>query len=187
MPAILPAVKNKPHRVEDTIQHVLWFSRFVVPVPVLMSVLVAIALFYIASADVFYVLTHLGTYTGGDAATAAALRTKLVGKIIKTVDVYLLAAFLFIFAFGLYELFISKLRAADESENAPRLLVINSLDDLKARLAQVALLVLIVEFLQVALDLEISRPLDLLYLAAGIALISGAVFLSSKAKHGSDH
>jgi uncharacterized membrane protein YqhA len=59
-------------------------------------------------------------------------------------------------------------------------LLIESVDDLKDRLAKVVLLVLIVEFLQYALGARYTSALDLLYLAVGIALIGLALYLSSK-------
>jgi uncharacterized membrane protein YqhA len=55
---------------------------------------------------------------------------------------------------------------------------VESLDDLKDRIAKLILLVLIVEFFQYALKLTYATPLDLLYLAVGILFIGGALYLS---------
>ncbi len=156
-------------------------------IPVIFSILLACAAFYLACADAWYVLTHLAAFGSDDSATNSSLRTQLVTKIIKVIDIYLVAAFLIIFAFGLYELFIGKLHLGEGSENAPRLLVIQSLDDLKTRLAQVALLVLVTEFLQVAINMTFERPLDLLYLGLGIFLVGGAIYLSSRSGHEETH
>jgi uncharacterized membrane protein YqhA len=100
------------------------------------------------------------------------------------VDGYLFAAILIIFSFGLYELFISRIDAAERSEIAPRLLLIRSLDDLKSRLAKVVFLILVVRYFEYALQSEIRSPLDLLYLAIGIALIAFSLYLSAR---GGDH
>jgi len=83
-----------------------------------------------------------------------------------------------IFALGLYELFVGPIKAA-ESPTGARLLEIRDLDELKNRLAKVIILLLVVEFFQQALRLTFATPLDLLYLAIGILLIGGAVFLST--------
>lgn len=173
---------DEPNRVERAVERVLWWSRLVVLVPVAFSILVAFALIIIATVDAIYILAHLSAYTGNQAQAP----TLLIGKVIKVADMYLLAAFLIVFAFGLYELFVSQLRIGNGGERAPRFLIINSLDELKTRLGQVALLVLIVEFMQVALGLDYPRPLDLLFLAAGIALVAGALVLSGRAGHGDD-
>lgn len=66
---------------------------------------------------------------------------------------------------------------------APRLLLIRSLDDLTERLAKVVFLILIVPYFEYALQATIAAPLDLLYLAIGIVLISAALYLSSRGPH----
>ena len=49
-------------------------------------------------------------------------------------------------------------------------------------LSKVVLMILTINFLKLVVDIEISEPLDLLYLGAGIALVSLALILS----HGKD-
>ena len=59
--------------------------------------------------------------------------------------------------------------------------------DLKARLAKVILMILIVTLFEEALNMKISSPLDLLYLGGAIALIGAALFLTHKAEaHGKE-
>ena len=168
--------------LERLFERILWSSRLVVVVPVIASVVMAVAAFYLGTVDVVYLVTHLASYTDPNASASAHAQTrvKLLTSIIKAVDVYLLAAILLIVALGLYELFIGKIDVAERDEIAPRLLLIRSIDDLKDRLAKVVLLVLIVEFLQNALITPYPSALDLLYLAIGIALIGVALYLTSK-------
>ncbi len=160
-------------------EHALWLSRLVVVVPVVASVVMAVAAFYLGTVDVVYLVTHLGAYADVT-TTHAVARATLLAAIIRAVDDYLLAAILLIVALGLYELFIGKIDAAEHSEVAARLLLIHSVDDLKDRLAKVVLLVLIVEFLQYALAVRFTSALDLVYLAVGIALIGAALYLTTK-------
>jgi uncharacterized membrane protein YqhA len=94
------------------------------------------------------------------------------------VDGYLLATVMLIFSLGLYELFISKIDMAVESESSSNVLLIRNLDDLKARLAKVILMILIVTFFEHVLGVDFRGPLDLLYLAGGIALIGLALYLT---------
>jgi uncharacterized membrane protein YqhA len=61
--------------------------------------------------------------------------------------------------------------------------LINSLDDLKARLAKVILMILIVKFFEHAISLSFDTPVSLLYLAGGIALLGLALYLSHAAEH----
>jgi uncharacterized membrane protein YqhA len=56
--------------------------------------------------------------------------------------------------------------------------VIDSLDDLKTRLGKVVLMILIVKFFEYVVEIEFKSAIELLYLAAGIALIGLALYLS---------
>jgi uncharacterized membrane protein YqhA len=85
----------------------------------------------------------------------------------------------------LYELFVSRIDAAERSEFAPRLLLIRSIDDLKSRLAKVVFLILVVRYFEYALQSQVTTPLDLLYLAIGIALIALSLYLTNRGDHGS--
>jgi uncharacterized membrane protein YqhA len=165
--------------IERAFERALWASRLIVLVPVVVSVLLSITMVVVASVDAVRLIGTLGAFlapaTSGD--TAYSLRLAVVGGVIEVVDGYLLASILLIFAMGLYELFVSKIDAAERSEVASRLLLIRSMDDLKSRLASVVLLILVVKFFQQALRLKYESPLELLYLGLGILLIGGAMFL----------
>ena len=65
-------------------------------------------------------------------------------------------------------------------------MVIGSLDDLKSRLAKVILMILIVTLFEEALNMKLTSPLDLVYLAASIALIALALYLSHAADQHAD-
>ena len=97
---------------------------------------------------------------------------------ISLIDGYLLGAFMFIFGFGMYELFLADFQEARSSTASGRILQIKSLEDLKTRLGRVILIILIVELFKDAYDVKLQSPLDLLYVAAAIALIGLGLFLT---------
>lgn len=169
-------------RIFETI---LWDSRFVVIAAVITSLATSLAMFYIATADAVFMISHLGEYVAADVTQEArsALRSTTVTHVVEIVDGYLLATILLIFALGLYELFIGKIRMAEESETSSNVLLIESLDDLKSRLAKVILMILIVKFFEHAIAMKFDAALDLLYLAGGIALIGLALYLSHASEH----
>jgi Uncharacterized protein family, UPF0114 len=68
------------------------------------------------------------------------------------------------------------LHEAKSSEASGRILRIKSLDNLKTRLGKVILIILIVETFKVAFEIKADSPLDLLYVAAAIALIGLALY-----------
>ena len=173
---------DSPSTVQRLFEGALWSSRLVVLVAVVFGLLLALGAFYLATVDVFYFFGYLRGYAdpGLSSGEREDLREGAITAIVKALDGYLIAAILIIFAIGLYELFISRLEAAERSESAPRLLLIKSLDELKERITSVVLVVLVIEFFQRALKLEYESPLDLLYFATGVLLVSGALYLGTR-------
>jgi len=170
--------------MEKIFESLLWNSRFVVITAVIASLLVAFAMFYMASVDVYFMMIHLGDYVSADLVgeARADFRTQAVTHVVEIIDGYLLATVLLIFSLGLYELFISKIEQADKSETSS-VLAIHSLDDLKTRLGRVILMILIVNFFEHAISMNFHGPLDLLALSAGIALIGVTLYLSHAEEH----
>jgi uncharacterized membrane protein YqhA len=162
----------------------LWNSRYVVVVAVVASVVSGLALFYLATVDVFYLVKHLVPYASSDLAEGArtALRASTVTHIVEVVDGYLMALVMLIFGLGMYELFVSEIELAQASKTSNRILVIESLDDLKSRLAKVIIMILIVRLFEHAVTLEVKTTLDLLYFGGAIALIGLALYLSHRAE-----
>ncbi|MCK5726439.1 MAG: YqhA family protein [Thiotrichaceae bacterium] len=167
-----------------TFETFLWNSRLMVIVAVIASLVAAMAMLYIASIDAWLMISHLPDYANAGTEDRLAIRTSTVTHVVEIIDGYLLATVLIIFALGLYELFISKIEDAEDSANASKILVIHNLDDLKSRLAKVVLMILIVKFFEYANKLTFGSAIELLYLAAGIALIGIALYFSHAAdKH----
>ena len=164
--------------LESRIESILWNSRLIVFAAVLISLVSSLAMFYMATIDAAYMISHLAEYPYLEPEARFNLRRVTITHVVELIDGYLLAIVLLIFGLGLYELFISKIDQAENSENASKVLLIHSLDDLKARLAKVILMILIVKYFEFALGMVFETPLDLLLFAAGIALIGLALYLS---------
>jgi len=175
-------------RIERAFEGALWNSRYIVLLAVISSLLAGVAMFYMATVDAVYMLGHLGAYASPalEGHARGELRGITITHVVEIVDGYLLATVMLIFALGLYELFISKIDQAAQAENSSNVLLIESLDDLKARLAKVILMILIVKYFEHAIAMEFGSPLDLLYLAGGITLIGLALYLThaGEQKHG---
>ncbi|MFM2407431.1 MAG: hypothetical protein RL358_173 [Pseudomonadota bacterium] len=172
--------------LESFFEGSLWNSRFVIIAAVIGSLLAGFAIFYMATVDVFILLSHALHYADSMPDEARkALHDGTVSHIVEVVDGYLLATVMLIFALGLYELFISDIDQAHGNKASSKILVINSLDDLKSRLAKVILMILIVTLFEEAINMHITTPLDLVYLGASIALIALALYLSHAAEAGS--
>lgn len=184
MNELLNSQTQPVNRVERVMELFLWNSRFMIVVPVIMSIGAALGVLFVTTIDALDLFGRIFAYA--DSSLSTVLRTELrlnvISQTVTVIDGYLLAAILFIFGLGLYELFVSKINIAEGSSFAARLLHIASIDDLKNRLARVVLLILIVKFFQLALGLTYTNPQDLLFLALSILLIGGALYLSNHEK-----
>jgi uncharacterized membrane protein YqhA len=175
--------------IELIFEKALWNWRFVVVIAVVASMAAATAIFYMATVDVVYLVGHMLHYADPSLAAEArkAIHDETITHVVEVVDGYLLATFMLIFSLGMYELFVSDIDEAHGSKASSKILVIESLDDLKARLAKVILMILIVTLFEEALQMNLASSLDLLYLGGGIALIGLALYLTHKSEsHGKE-
>ncbi|MFH1898779.1 MAG: YqhA family protein [Candidatus Desantisbacteria bacterium] len=168
--------------IEKIFESVLWNSRFIVITAVIASMISAIVLFLIAARDVGILTVHAWHYMAGHISEPYnVFHDALVGHIIGAVDDFLLGTVLLIFSLGLYELFISKIDAAEKDARGSNILLIKSLDDLKDRLAKVILMILIVMFFKHVLHASFVEPLNILCLGGGILCVSLALYFGHKA------
>jgi len=171
-------------RIERGFEGLLWGSRFLVLVGVVASLAAAVAMLFMAAVDTVRLVAHALHYAGRDlgAEALAAMRATAITHVVEIVDGFLLAAFLIIFALGLYELFVSKIEAAEGSAFADSILNVASLDDLKGKLAQVILIMLVVKVFEQVTGMRTGGSLDVLMVAGAVALVGLALFLVGAGK-----
>jgi uncharacterized membrane protein YqhA len=174
----IEADKQDSSIIETVFEGILWRSRFFVILAVVSSLLASMVLFIIGSFDVLDVLSKTWNYYILH-DHSYDLHAKAVGEIIGAIDLYLIAVVLFIFSFGIYELFISIVDEA-ESENGSKILQIHSLDELKDKIAKVIIMVLIVKYFQMVLEMQFNGALEMLYLAVSILGLSLALYFLHK-------
>ncbi len=84
-------------------------------------------------------------------------------ELIELMDIFLIATILFIFALGMYELFIG-------SVNLPEWLIIRNLHDLKVKLSSVIILVMCITFLKHLVEWQ--DPQGTLFFGLAIAVVT---------------
>jgi len=164
--------------IEKVFEGAIWRSRFIVLLAVIFGLLGAIVLFIVASMDIWSV----AVYTFNTIVTHAHpenFHEDIVAGIIGAVDLYLIAVVMFIFSFGIYELFISDIDEA-EGKNGSNILAIHSLDQLKDKIAKVIVMVLVVNFFQRVLHTNFTTPLEMLYFAGSITLLAVGLYFLGK-------
>ncbi len=168
--------------LEIIFENTIWKSRLFIILAVIFSLIGSVVLFILASIDIFHVsIEAFSVFIGS--LHPDNFHEKVVAVIIGAVDLYLIAVVMLIFSFGLYELFISEIDPAKNSESS-RILEIHSLDELKDKLAKVIVMVLVVSFFKRVLHTQYHGALEMLYFAGSIlALAVGLYFLHKGGKH----
>lgn len=169
--------------LEKIFENAMWKIRLFVLFAVVFGLIGSVILFIVASKDIYEVLLYtINVYANG--LHPEKFHEEIVSKIIGAVDLYLIAVVMLIFAFGLYELFISKIDAAEDTKTGSTILAIHSLDQLKDKIAKVIVMVLIVSFFQKVLHTRYDGALEMLYFALSIGLLAvGLFFLGKVGKH----
>lgn len=172
-------MKKDASTIERLFENALWKFRYIIVIVVvalLVSSLLAFVLGIYSTYEAFHELS-VGFSAGHVASNI------IVVYLISSLDEFLLGIILIIIALGVYELFISKIDTLKGEEIPyPNWLTFYSLDDLKAVLTKVIIIILMVYFFKSAVVLHFDTPLSLLYLAIGIVLIAVANYLSHKQK-----
>ena len=168
--------------LEKLFESAMWKTRLFIILAVVFGLIGAVILFIVASVDIFEVLTYtFNVYANG--LHPKDFHEVIVSKIIGAVDLYLIAIVMLIFAFGIYELFISKIEVAENKETGNNILAISSLDQLKDKIAKVIIMVLVVGFFQRVLHMKYTSALEMLYFAVSIMVLAiGLYFLGKVGK-----
>jgi uncharacterized protein (TIGR00645 family) len=163
---------------EKIFENILWNSRFFTLLAVSFGMLGAVILFLVASLDIWSVMVVIWDMLIHH-AHPEHLHEDVVASIIGAVDLFLIAIVMLIFSMGVYELFISKIDAAEESESS-EVLKIHSLDQLKDKIAKVIIMVLVVSFFQRVLHTKYDGALEMLYFSGSILLLALALHFLHK-------
>ncbi|MEM8717745.1 MAG: YqhA family protein [Cyanobacteria bacterium P01_G01_bin.39] len=173
--------KTRFNKIELFFEALIWNFRFFILAPVIFSLLSALRLIVIGTIDIWAGLTIAIDPQDPE----GELTIKTVAYIIGGVDYYLIGIVLLIFAFGIYELFISEITLKHQDDSS--ILQSNSLEELKGKLVNVIVVALIVSLFKQMLSIEIGKLSDVIYISLSILLISISQYLlhlsHTKSKH----
>ncbi len=157
--------KNATPRLQGLFERALSLSRVVVVVPVIVLLLAAISSFAYGT-DVF-------VRSVKRVVDDPELTSHNLGFLLLLTDLFLVGATLMIAAFGFYDLFLARTDARSSSLRLPAWLRMQDLNDLKARVISMIILVAGVTAVDVVVDS--GGGLNTLYLGAAVALVIGAL------------
>lgn len=145
-------------------EHGLAVTQLTVLLPVVVLLLSGIGAFVYAAVFFIHSIVEIAAHP----FTPHDLRLFLT-----EIDLFLIGATLLVAGFGFYELFVRKIDPATSRWPLPAWLEMNDLDDLKARVIAMIILVIAVSFADELVGF--NHASDILYLGAGVALIIGAL------------
>jgi len=154
-------------------------SRYLVLVVVVTCLVGAVLLYFSSIVIVFQVVVDVFS----DIPANADSGKRLAVRLLKVLDVLLIAVTFQIIAIGLFRLFIS--RSPAERSSFLSALQINNFHDLKVTLLQVAIVILVVLFLEQAV--EVGATLETLYLGLAFAVMIASAVWAAKSMHASPH
>lgn len=173
-----PKILNFKSRKARQFESFLYFSRYLTLAAVVGSLISAIALFCKGTVVVWDAIVEFSTnFSSHD-------YDGLMKMFVSSIDIYLFAMVLIIFAIGVYELFISKIDpVSQKTDGRPSWMHISSIDDLKSSLGKVILMVLIVTFFKYSFEVKYTDINALLKLSVGIVLIASSLYITNKSHH----
>src|SRR5438046_2879508 len=164
--AEVPPPANRWSQPGDRFERALSLSRLVVIVPVIVLLLSAVASFAYG--------TEVFVRSVQSVVVSPQLTSHNLGFLLLLTDLFLVGATLMIAGFGLYELFITRIDAPDPGKRLPGWLRMHDLNDLKARVISMIILVAAVTFPDVAVESK-GSGLDTFYLGAAVAVVIAAL------------
>ena len=155
-----------PARVIEGLEQGLRVSCLLMAIPVIVLALAAIAAF-VYGADVFVNAIR-------DVVKHPLPVSDKVSYFLVIIDLFLIGATMLIAAIGLYELFVRQSDRRSERSRLPLWLEMRDLNDLKARVVAMAVLVTSTSFVEVLVD-EAATGSQVLEVGAGSALVIAAL------------
>lgn len=152
-------------RFQQRFERVLAGSRLLILLPVVMLLLIAAGSFVYGTVIFFASITG---YLHDPARVGGKLSHFLVVE-----DLFLVGVTLMISAFGFYGLFVVRDERPESQYWLPKWLQMRDLEDLKARIVSMLILVAAMTFVDVVV--EFHGGIEVLYLGIGVALVIGAL------------
>jgi uncharacterized membrane protein YqhA len=164
-PADVSAVENPWPRLGSRFERGLSLSRVVVIVPVIVLLLAALSSFAYGT-DVF-------VRSVASVVDDPELTSHNLGFLLLLTDLFLIGATLMIAAFGFYDLFIGTIGVSGRGVRLPGWLRMHDLNDLKARVISMIILVAAVSFVDDVVESKDGR--DTLYIGIGVGVVIAAL------------
>lgn len=164
--------------IENGFETTLWYSRLILVFGVISCVFTGIGLIILGVYEVIHLLSYLFSYVTDISTTVT--RDTIILYVVKILDTFLLSSILFIFSFGLYELFISPIEKSNEKKFASKAFEITTIDQLKAKLGKVVIMLLVIKVFAYLVEIKPVNIIETLYLALIVLSVALSLWIGHK-------
>ena len=159
--------------MEKLFESMLWNSRIVLVFGVISCMVTGVALISLGLYEVIHLVTALFDYLITHSGNVT--RDNIILFVVEILDTFLLSAVLFIFAFGLYELFISPIE--NSRQHTSKAYEIKTIYQLKAKHGKVVIMLLVIKVFAYLVEIKPQSMAELLYLAIIVLLVAISLWL----------
>jgi len=155
------------------IESIIWNLRLFLLIPIFSFLIISIFLIFLSLKKVYFIII----------SWIEGFNLKLLWNIVSLMDLVLLSLILIIFAWGIYELFIDKIKIKNKDNTKAKHLIINNIDELKESLWKVIIIMLIVNLFKILISFKINTWHDIIAISISILSLALAIkFLPKKEK-----
>ena len=155
------------------VESIIWNLRLFLLIPIFSFLIISIFLIFLSLKKVYFIII----------SWIEGFNLKLLWSIVSLMDLVLLSLILIIFAWGIYELFIDKIKIKNKDITKAKHLIINNIDELKESLWKVIIIMLIVNLFKILISFKINTWHDIIAISISILSLALAIkFLPKKEK-----
>ncbi len=155
------------------VESIIWNLRLFLLIPIFSFLIISIFLIFLSLKKVYFIII----------SWIEGFNLKLLWNIVSLMDLVLLSLILIIFAWGIYELFIDKIKIKNKDNTKAKHLIINNIDELKESLWKVIIIMLIVNLFKILISFKINTWHDIIAISISILSLALAIkFLPKKEK-----
>ena len=161
------------------LERIFWESRLFIFLAVLAGILSTFVLVVLGTFDAYYLIKDFFHAFGHKAAMIKLSKVAIL-KTTNMAQLYLAASMFLIISYGIYQLFVGQIGQLDTDPRSPKGLAISNLEQFRDKLVKIIHIILIIIFFKYALSMRFTNVSSLLYLAGGIFLLTGSLYLANK-------
>ena len=154
---------RKKYYLENQIESILWKSRFLVLIPVIVGVLIFLVLLLGILIKLYKLLQQFVTHWFNE---------EIISFVISIIDISLLAMIVLMFTWWIYELFVDEIDVEDDHKSKAKTLIVKDIDELKEKVGKVIIILLIVRLFKQILMYKVFDIKDILILALSILVLA---------------